>query len=185
MPLFLMLATLFGGALVAVALVRSLWLKDPHTAKRLLAGLAAWAAVYGVLLVSASARSRTSIIPAGEAKAFCGFYLDCHIHAAVEKVERRGNQLIVDVKIFSDARRAELNYFLRAELMGAGAGHILRGSLPPSGSTTQRLTFNLDGNAQNLRLSVTDASWLDRLVETFLIGDEDSIFHARRLFALT
>ena len=34
-------------------------------------------------------------------------------------------------------------------------------------------------------LRFTEGYWIDRVIELFLIGDEDSLFHGRRTFALT
>jgi hypothetical protein len=49
---------------------------------------------------------------------------------------------------------------------------------PTGGSYKKTLVFDLPYNIENPMLMLQDGSWTDRFLELFLIGDEDSMFHA-------
>src|SRR4028118_2169111 len=117
MGVLLMLLTI-GGLFLAVLLMiaagvtRQVWL-----AKFVFGAVGVWFAVYAVLLATVSFLSAEKTLNLNEPKAFCGFYLDCHLHAAVTDVRKTktfenktadGEFYVVRVKILSDARRAEL-----------------------------------------------------------------------------
>src|SRR4051794_27769673 len=67
--------------LVAASLTRKAWL-----AKFTVGGVAVWLAFYVVMLVGFSLASKEKVLAAGEAKEYCGFYLDCHLHTVVTGV---------------------------------------------------------------------------------------------------
>ena len=82
----------------------------------------AWVAAYATLLVVTSIASRERTLPLGETKRFCGFYLDCHMGVAVERVQtmssigEAGNELraggtfyVITLRVSSDARRVPLH----------------------------------------------------------------------------
>ncbi|GEM_PF-6615006 len=54
----------------------------------------------------------------------------------------------------------------------------------PAGFYTKDIVFDLPSDIQNPRLLVTQGIWVERLIEFFLIGDEDSLFHRRTMFRL-
>jgi len=47
------------------------------------------------------------------------------------------------------------------------------------------IVFDIENASPNLKLLITEGYGIDKWIERFLIGDEDSIFHARQYFALT
>src|SRR5439155_3188958 len=69
------------------------------------------------MLLGFSLFSTEKTLSIGEAKEYCGFYFDCHMHTAVTAVRRaktlgnvtaKGEFYVIQVKIFSNARRATL-----------------------------------------------------------------------------
>ncbi len=117
MSVLLLAATILGlggvtlGALVAL-------LRGRRTlAIGLLSGAAGWGALYGAGLVAVSLTSRERVLAPGETKRFCGFYLDCHLGAAIAGVRTldtigtlrpAGRFVVVTLRISSDAVRASL-----------------------------------------------------------------------------
>lgn len=206
MGVLLMLLTI-GGLFLAVLLMivagvtRQVWL-----AKFVFGAVGVWFAVYAVLLATVSFFSVEKTLNLNEPKAFCGFYLDCHIHAAVTDVRKTktfgnktadGEFYVVRVKIFSDARRAELG--LQApefEVIDADGRRFKRladlensepsfdSKIPAGGSFEKEAIFDLPQNVSNPRLDVSEGIGVDKVFETFLIGDEDSLWHKRALFKL-
>src|SRR5688500_9857926 len=74
-----------GGALL-IALVT--WRRnDKRVARTFLGGAGILTLAYVGGVITASAASSTSIIPQGDVKWFCGFYLDCHLGVSIERVE--------------------------------------------------------------------------------------------------
>lgn len=74
-----------GGATVIAFLAyrRS----NPSVMRTFAGGAAILALLYGGGVIAASAASSEQIIERGEAKWFCGFYLDCHLGMSVESSE--------------------------------------------------------------------------------------------------
>jgi hypothetical protein len=118
MGVLLMLLTI-GGLFLAILLMivagvtRQVWL-----AKFVFGAVGVWFGVYAILLVTVSLFSEERTLNLNEPKAFCGFYLDCHMHAVVTGVRKTktfgnktadGEFYVVKVKVFSDAKRTELN----------------------------------------------------------------------------
>jgi hypothetical protein len=121
MGVLLMLMTI-GGLFVAVillivaSLTRKGWL-----AKFTVAGVAVWLGFYAILLVGFSMASKTRVLEVGEAKEFCGFYLDCHMHAEMTSVRTskslgdraaNGTFYIVGLRVFSDAKNPNIAFRL-------------------------------------------------------------------------
>ncbi len=73
-----------GAGVVAYALVRG----KPALIRGVAVLAGAWAAVHLVLLLGTSLASHETVLGSGQRKAFCGFYLDCHLGVAVEAVQR-------------------------------------------------------------------------------------------------
>jgi hypothetical protein len=114
-------ATLFG--VVALFIVAFLAARRSRTsaATSLAAVGAAWLAAYAALLLITSLASGERTLALGEAKRFCGFYLDCHLGVAVERVDTLarigegsealqagGTFYVLTVRVSSDAQRVPL-----------------------------------------------------------------------------
>jgi hypothetical protein len=108
-----MLMTIGGLAVATPLLLFSLITKRTWLTRFTTAGLAVWFIFYAAMLLGFSLTSNEKVLAAGEAKAYCGFYLDCHMHTAVTGVrtaktigDKQANGLfyIANVKAFSDAR---------------------------------------------------------------------------------
>jgi hypothetical protein len=67
---------------------------------------------------------------------------------------------------------------------GAPAAPLMR-ELGPDEEVTTTVVFDVPAGTLTPRLIVTEGIWADRLIEFFLIGDEDSALHKRTAFALT
>ena len=83
---------------------------------------AAWVGAYATLLIVTSLASHERVLALGETKRFCGFYLDCHMGVAVERVDTMssigmpgeeiragGTFYVVTLRVSSDARRVPLH----------------------------------------------------------------------------
>jgi hypothetical protein len=168
---------------------------------------------YVLAVVAVSLLSQPRLIPAGTTKRFCGLYLDCHRMVTVESVRytptvpgrrARGRYALVTVRLSSDAAGVTLRSgSLAAALHGTGGEQYPRDPgaeralaaagipaglpdvpLPAGVPTRSTIVFDVPGDTRTLRLRIRDARWFARLFELFLIGDEDSLFHARTWFAL-
>jgi hypothetical protein len=203
----LLMALTIGGLclafllMIAAGITRQSWL-----AKFVFGAVGVWFAVYAVLLVSVSLLSEEKTLSLNEPKAFCGFYLDCHMHAAVTNVRKtktfgnktaKGEFYVVTVKISSDAKRAEINLWNpQFAIIDAGKRRFERiaelenpepsweTKVPAGGSFEKEVVFDLPENVQNPRLDVSEGIGIDKMIELFLIGDEDSLWHKREYFSL-
>ena len=204
MGVLLMLLTI-GGLGVAFLLMivagvtRAVWL-----AKFIFGAVGVWFGVYAVMLVTISLASEEKILGLNEPKAFCGFYLDCHLHASVSGVRKTktignktavGEFYLVRIKVSSDARRAELNLrnpqFVIKDARGRKYEPILdlektepfwEQKVPAGGAFEKEMVFDLPSDAENPRLDISEGIGADKIIESFLVGDEDSIFHERVWF---
>jgi len=175
------------------------------------AALVLVSAAYLGTLAAVSLTSREVRLAPGDRKAFCGFYLDCHVGVSVEGVERNsmlytesgalrpaGSYWLVDLELSSDARRAALtpgaleiyvvdaagtHYPRDVRTESILAGHPVRRAfdepLPAGSAYTRRLVFDLPAAVKEPRLVVRPGFLPDRIIETFLIGDDDSWLHPR------
>jgi hypothetical protein len=206
MGVILMAMTIGGLFIAAILLIVALWKKIGWLKKFVFGGVAVWFALYAVLLFGASLSSEEKTLAPGEPKEFCGFYLDCHMHASVSDVRRtktfgdktaKGEFYIVKVKIFSDAKRVDLG-LLAPELFVIDAdGKAYRRvedaensessfdkKVPAGGSFEKEVVFDLPPDVKNPRLDVAEGIGIDKAIELVLIGDEDSILHKRARFSL-
>jgi len=218
MGLLLMLATILGVIGAAVLIIGSS-IKQVYALTKLVFGaVVVWFGLYFALLLYTSQTSKERTLNFNEPKAFCGFYLDCHLHAAVTDVKQiktigdganqktaQGIFYIVTVKVFSDAKRAELGLVTpRARVIDAeGKGfereteaekvlEIINSNavpfdkqLGPRGELfTKEIVFDLPSDVKNPKLDFTQGHVIDRVIELFLIGDEDSLFHKPVRFSL-
>ena len=197
------LALLAGGA----AIVRALVLGRRVQALRIAAGMAAGAGVYTAALLAVSLGSEPRVLGPGEQKRFCGFYLDCHLYVSVADVRRtpalggreaRGTFWVVRLQVGSDARRVVLApHGLRVEMTDGSGRRIARRPdaeaalvpwrrmpLPlerpvdPGASYLREVVFDVPDDARDPQLLVTEGVVADRVIERFVIGDEDSWLHA-------
>jgi hypothetical protein len=191
--------------LVAAWLNESAWLR-----KFVIGGIAVWFAFYIAMLLGFSFFSTEKTLAIGEAKEYCGFYLDCHLHTAVTNVNRTktignrtadGEFYLVTVKVFNNARRATLGLLtVDAHVVDAEGQPYYRDmqtetqlpkqpdfeqKISPSGSFEKQIVFDLPIDVKNPRLDIRDGYGIDHVIEAVLIGDEDSIFHKRNYFALS
>src|SRR6185436_1473441 len=87
-PLLLLFTVGVTGIAVIVCIV-ALLRRKPMTGVTgfMTFGAAAWLVAYAGLLVGSSLASKPRLLALNEQKAFCGFYLDCHLHAAVTRAD--------------------------------------------------------------------------------------------------
>lgn len=210
MGVLLMLMTIGGLIVAAILLPVSLYTKKAWLTRFTLGGVAVWFAFYAVVLFSTSLLSTEKTLGLKEPKPFCGFYLDCHMHTAVSTVRTtktlggrtaEGEFYIVKVEVFSDAVRAILGLTtLGANVIDDKGRHYHRDLaaeaqlapqpefeklIGPEESFTKEIVFDLPTVAKNPRLDLREGFGIDHMIETVLVGDEDSILHKRTYFKLT
>ena len=113
--------TILGTLVAAVAAVLAFRRARVGAARAIAMVAGAWMAAYGALLIVTSVASRERTLALGETKRFCGFYLDCHMGVAVERVDTMsmiggparemragGTFYVVTLRVSSDARRVPL-----------------------------------------------------------------------------
>jgi hypothetical protein len=116
----------------------------------------------------------------------------------------QGEYYLVTMKIISDAKRETITpYELIARVLGDSGQVITRDtqaeaalekasgksipmeqSVAAGQSYTKTLVFDVPTSVTNPKLFITEGLWIDRALETFLIGDEDSLMHAHTVFRL-
>jgi hypothetical protein len=204
MGVLLMLLTI-GGSLVAAGLFAIAWLNDSSWLKKFVAGaVAIWLGFYMTVLLAVSFSSEEKVLSLNEPKKFCGFYLDCHMHTAVSGVRKaktigdrtaKGEFYIVKVNVFSNAARARLGLSaVDAHVVDASRTEYTRdetaeAELPlqpdfetkvrPEESFEKEIVFDLPVDVKGARLGISEGHWIERMIETFLVGDEDSMIHKR------
>jgi len=196
-----------GGLLAAAVLLivaratKKIWLKH-----FVFGGLTTWFTAYIFLLFCGSFFSVERTLGLNEPKEFCGFYFDCHLHTAVADVKKaktlgdktaNGEFYTVKIKVSSDARRAELGLhnpqftvvdannkrYGRVEDLTV-SGNPFERKVPASGAFEDEIVFDLPTDIQNPRLDIAEGIGVDKVIESVLIGDEDSIGHKRNYFKL-
>ncbi len=214
--IFGMLLTVVAMFLGTVGVIQALLKQRRDLLKAILLGAAIWIAAYLLLLLSVSTVSHAQVLRPGAEKRFCGFYLDCHLAASVDRVDTAhvigggngkqpqlradGTWWVVTVRVSSNARRAHLGLLrprltvvddLGTEYPRAAAAErelgdtaSLERNLGPGESLVRRVVFDLPRSVRRPRLQFTEGYWIDRLIELFLIGDEDSLLHGKTTFLL-
>src|SRR5689334_3801829 len=86
MGVLLMLMTIGGLIFAAVLLGISFVTGSAWLRSFVLGCVAIWFGFYFVMLLGFSFLSTEKTLAVGEAKEYCGFYLDCHMHTAVTDV---------------------------------------------------------------------------------------------------
>jgi hypothetical protein len=205
------MVTTIVGLCIAVVLIGIAWLNhNSHLKRSVLGSVALLFVSYALSLLAASLTSRETLLAFNEPKAFCGFYLDCHMHAAVVGVRQTktigdntadGRFYVVSVRVFSDAKRASIGLLevdarvedasdnsytrdLTAE-QALPAQPVFEQKLGPGDSFTKEIVFNLPVNVKAPRLDIREGYAIDHFIESVLICDEDSLFHERKYFDLT
>ena len=158
--------------------------------------------VYGVLgyaallgLVSLTSVERT--LELGTRYSFCGFYLDCHLGVAVEGARAEvapsgtGHRYIVRVRFDSDAVAARLTVRNPVLLLIDASGRTYRPvsspasvTLSPGQAVRTEVVYETPGPLRSPRLVARQGPWIERLLETFLVGDVDSVLHKRVYLAI-
>lgn len=208
----LMLLTIVGGIAAALVVAFAVWTKRYVLAQRLMLAGVIWLCVYSAILLTASLTSEERVLPLQTRKAFCGFYLDCHMGVAVAGMEKlpeletesgtlrpRGVFYKVDLDVISDARAVSLRLDnLKATLVDANGRAYprrpdaeealgvedLEQMVGAGESFRTALVFDVPVDAVRPRLLFTNGHPLERFVELFLVGDEDSILHEKTWFEL-
>lgn len=121
MGVLLLAVAVLGLVIAAIAGVTAMARGRTNIARSILLLAAAGVAAYATLLIVTSLASRERTLAFGETKRFCGFYLDCHMGVAVERVDTMasigegsdqlragGTFYIVTLRVSSDARRVPL-----------------------------------------------------------------------------
>lgn len=203
----ILMAMTIGGVITAAFLLAiSFWTKKAWLRNFVFGGVTIWFVSYTILLFTASFWSEEKTLNLNEPKEFCGFYLDCHMHASVTGVRRtkiiadraaNGEFYVVKVKVFSDAKRAEIgllnpqfyvvdadgNRYRRVEADENPVPAFDR-KVPAGGSFEKEVVFDLPADVKNPRLDVAEGIGIDKAIEFVLIGDEDSVGHKRKYFML-
>lgn len=212
MGVLLMLMTIGGLVIAGILLIASLIAKSAWLAKFTVAGIAVWLVFYSVMLIGFSLTSTERVLGVGEAKEYCGFYLDCHMHTKVTSIrtaqqigDKQANGIfyIVGVRVFSDARNPRINMRLiepkariltprgtsmerdpEAEALLPTANVALNGDIHSSQTIDKEIVFDVANPSPALKLLITEGYGIDKAIESVLVGDEDSFLHARTFFSL-
>ena len=206
MGLLMMLLTIGGLCLAFVLLIVARLTKQVWLSKFVLGAVVVWLVFYTTMLLGVSLASREKTLGINEPKEFCGFYIDCHLHTSVSNLriakqfgDKTANGIfyIVKVKIFSDARRAELGlHNPQFEVVDEQKrtfepvefsiffGNSFEQKVPPGGSFEGEVIFDLPTDVMNPRLDIAEGIGIDKIIEFVLIGDEDSFLHKRNLFKI-
>jgi hypothetical protein len=212
MGVLLMLMTIGGLIVAGILLAFSLFTKKVWLTKFSLGGVAVWFVLYAVMLFGFSIFSTEKSLAKNEAKEYCGFYLDCHMHTVVTGVRMakqigdqtaQGTFYIVGVRVFSDARNPNIAFRLlepKAEVTDASGRVYTRStdaeSLLPTapmqlnqdvkGSQTieKEIVFDVAEPAEDLKLLITEGYGIDKYIEAVLVDNEDSICHKRTYFKI-
>lgn len=201
----LMILATFGLVVLAtVVLVQARLRQRPAPWRVIALSGAAWTAVYVAALLGSSLTSRERQLGLNEDKKFCGFYLDCHMQVAVTRVDTarelgalkaNGRFYVVTLRVSSDAVAARLGLldpqFVLRDATGReyhrvtpAANDSLSRLIGPEEEFTTTVAFDVPESVPTPRLYVTEGIWADRLLEFFLIGDEDSVLHKRTSFRI-
>lgn len=117
----LLLTTLLAGFVAGLALMIGFASTNRKMIYVTLRGTAVWGLAYGALLLTTSLSSEDQLLGHGQRKAFCGFYLDCHVGVTVLRTDRAhqlflgdssvvadGEFVLVDLRVDNDAQRMPL-----------------------------------------------------------------------------
>jgi len=204
MGMLLVLMTTGGLAAAVIVLAVSIQTQKIWLRNFVFGGVAVWFVFYLAMLFGFSLSSEEKLLGLNESKEFCGYYFDCHMHTAVTGIRKtkilrdktaNGEFYVVDVEVFSDARRAKLGFdALTLFVIDENGKRYLRAAdaenpeppftqkVPAGESFEKEVVFDLPVDAKAPRLDMHDGH---ALIEKVLVGDEDSIFHKRNFFKLS
>lgn len=212
MGVLLMLMTIAGLFAAVILLIAASLTKKAWLAKFTVGGVAVWFVFYAVMLLGYSFTSKQRVLGVGEAKEFCGFYLDCHMHVELTGVRTtdriggraaKGKFYIVGIRVFSDAKNPtitsrlnepraliEVNDHTAIDRDLDAEGHLptaavdLGGEIKGSQTIDKEIVFDIPNDLPAPELHIAEGYGIDSAIEAVLVGDEDSIFHARTFFDL-
>jgi hypothetical protein len=212
MGVLLMLMTIGGVIAAVIVAIIALVTKKSWLLKFTFAAVGVWFLFYTVMLVGFSAASTERELEINEPKEYCGFYLDCHLHAEVTGVRTakeiagvtaKGLFYIANVKVFSNARNPNITFRLitpDAVVVDANGDHYVRdeqaesrlptagvnlgGDIRPRDTIEKEIVFDLPQGVPNPRLDIREGYGIDHAIEAVLVDDEDSILHKRNYFKL-
>jgi hypothetical protein len=212
MGVLMMFLTIGGVILALILAIISLVAKKKWLRDFVFGAVGIWFIFYIILLLGFSLTSKEKNLALNEPKEFCGFYLDCHLHTVVTNVRTakqigdktaQGTFLIVNVKVFSDAKNPNIAFRLlepKAEITDEGGRIYTRiaeaeNQLPTSqtqlnqdikGKETieKEIVFDITEPTNKFKLSITEGYGIDKVIEAVLIDDEDSIFHQPTVFKI-
>ncbi len=208
MNVLILAGTVLGVGTLALGALVCLLMAAPLRAAVLGIIAGGWAVLYGAAVLAVSLRSHDDLLAPGQTKYFCGFYLDCHVGVAVlgdsvaqaiggrrasgafhvltlrfSSTAVRANQTPWRVQMQlegADGVRYERDAAAEAALVGA---QQLEQEIPPGGSYTVRVVFDVPPEARRPRLLVDQGAAL-KFPEIVLIGDEGSMLHRKTWLAL-
>ena len=195
MGVLMMLMTIGGLFVAAILMVFALWKKLAWLKKFVVGGVAMWFVFYAIALFGFSLTSQEKILSLNEPKAFCGFYLDCHMHTEITDVRTaknigdktaNGTFLIAKVKVFSDAKNPAIAFRLlepKAELLPT-AQNQLNQDIKGKETIEKEIVFDVPEPSKDLKLLITEGYGIDKVVEAVLVGDEDSVLHQKTVFKI-
>jgi hypothetical protein len=212
MGVLLMLMTIGGLVVAGILLVTSLITRKIWLTRFTLGCVVIWFVFYAVMLLGFSLASKERVLGIGEPKEFCGFYLDCHMHAELTSVrttdrigDRTANGMfyIVGIRVFSDARNPNISFRLvepralievndhtvikrdlDAEAQLPSAVVDLGGEIKGRQTIDKEIVFDIPRDLHSPELHLAEGYGIDSALEAVLIDDEDSIGHARAFFVL-
>lgn len=212
MGVILMLMTIVGLFTAVILLVAAFLTRTTRLAKFTFAAIAIWLGFYVVLLLGFSLASKPHALGVGEAKEFCGFYIDCHIHVQLTSVrttgeigdrKANGTFYIVGLRVLSDAKNPNLPFRLiepralievndhtvierdrAAEAWLPTASVDLGGEIKGSQTIDKEIVFDIPKDLPDPELHMAEGYGIDYAIEAFLIDDQDSIWHQHTYFAL-
>ncbi len=208
-----MLMTIIGVTAAAVLMIIAFWKNLTWLKNFVIGGMAVWFVVYGAAIIGFSLWSKEDHLAINQPKEFCGFYLDCHMHAQVTGVRKvkiisdktaSGNFVVINVKVFSDARNPEIRFRLlesKAELVDQNGTSFARkadaeSELPSAAANLNQdikgretiekeIVFDVPEQTGDLKLLLSEGYGVDKVIEAVLIDDEDSLLHKRTFFLIS
>ena len=212
MGVLLMLMSIGGSVLALIVLIIAIFKKQQWLRNFVMGGVLIWFAFYLIALLGFSLTSKERELGLNEPKEYCGFYLDCHLHTLMTNVRMakqlgnrsaQGTFLIVNIKVFSDAKNPNMVFRLIVPkaFIEDGSGQTysrvmeaenelssgpvqLNQNIKGRETIEKEIVFDVTKPTNQLKLSITEGYGIDKYIEAVLIDDEDSIFHQPTLFKI-
>jgi hypothetical protein len=198
MGVLLLLMTIGGLILATILLIISFLTKKTWLRNLVFICVPLWFVFYAIALIGTSFTSEPRFLVLNESKEFCGFYLDCHLHATVTDIRKtktigtqtaheKGTFVIVKVKVFSDAKNPNIAFRLNepeVEIWDIEDTIQLNQDIKGNQTIEKEFVFLAFPPDDEFRVFITEGYGIDKIIEAFLIGDEDSIFHQPTVFKI-